>query len=78
MRKLKTSASISVILGTFSVLGIFLNLLALTDIGHGEPNLSLEWKAVRIGFLLIALFHVSAFVTLSQIFNFLKKQDITK
>lgn len=78
MRKLKTSASISVILGTFSVLGIFLNLLALTDIGHGEPNLSLEWKAVRIGFLLIALFHVSAFVTLSQIFNFLKKQDVTK
>lgn len=77
MRKLKTSASISVMLGAISVLGIFLNFLALTDIGHGEPDLSLEWKVVRIGFLFIALFHVSTFVTLSQIFKFLKKQDVT-
>jgi hypothetical protein len=54
-------------LGILSVLGIFMSHLALTDIFHGEADLTLEWKALQISFLAIVTFHVSAIYTLIRI-----------
>jgi len=68
MKKLRTSAMISLALGVLSALGILLSLLALTDIGHGaEPSLEAEWTMVQIGYALAGLFHVSVFVTLAWV-----------
>jgi hypothetical protein len=77
MRKLKTSATISIGLGILSVIAILMCHLALTDIWHGEGDLTLEWRVLQIGFLIIILFHVSAFVTLYHVVAFLKKPDAT-
>ena len=74
MKQLKTYAIISVILGVFSVIGIVLSHLALTDISHGESNVDLEWKIVQIGFVVIILFHVFVFMTLYRLFIFLRKE----
>lgn len=51
-------------LGILSSLALALSHLALTDIGHGEGDLSLEWSALRVSALVLAAFVVSTFVTL--------------
>jgi hypothetical protein len=47
-------------LGVLSVLAVILANLALIDIYHGEPDVTLEWNAVRVSFLIILVFHAFA------------------
>jgi hypothetical protein len=54
-------------LGALSLVAIVLALLALTDIGHGESDLTLEWNAVRMSFLIIIAFHLVAMRALTQV-----------
>lgn len=70
MKQLKIYASISVILGILSIIGIVFIHLALTDISHGETDVDLEWKIVQAGFVIIILFHVFVFMTLYRLFIF--------
>jgi len=73
MKKLKVSATVSLLLGILFVFGLLCTHLALTDIWHGtEPNLEVEWNVVRISFLIETLFLISAFITLAQVFKFVK------
>jgi hypothetical protein len=51
-------------LGILSSLAIVLSHLALTDIGHAEGDLSLEWGVLRVSALVLAAFIVSTFVML--------------
>lgn len=67
MIDLRKSAAISVALGVLSVIGLLVSLLALTDIAHGEPDVTLEWWVVRVAYLLVVLFQVAALVTLRRI-----------
>jgi len=53
-------------LGCLSSLSIILAHLALTDIYHGEADLSLEWHAVQAAFCMIIAFHVAAIAALIQ------------
>ena len=48
-------------LGLLSTLGLVAAALALTDIAHGEPDLTLEWTVLRVAALLVVAFHVTAF-----------------
>jgi hypothetical protein len=45
-------------LGVASALAVLLALLALTDIGHDEADVTLEWNVLRVAFLVIIAFHV--------------------
>ena len=54
-------------LGYLSSLGVIASLLALTDIFHGEADVSLEWWIVRVAFLLSAAFHSVSIVALRGI-----------
>ena len=51
-------------LGILSCLALVLSHLALTDIEHGEGDLSLEWSVLRASALILAAFILSTFVTL--------------
>ena len=51
-------------LGCLSSLAVITALLALTDIYHGEADVSSEWRAVQMAFLAIIAFHVTAFASL--------------
>jgi hypothetical protein len=53
-------------LGLFSVFAIVLAFLALTDISHGEADVTLEWNIVRLSFVVIITFHVVALRALGQ------------
>lgn len=54
-------------LGILSLFAVFVSHLALTDIYHGEADLSFEWGAVQICFAVIIAFQVSALLTLRQV-----------
>ena len=58
--------SVATALGVAAGFALVLCALALTDIAHGEADVQQEWWAVRIGFLLIALFIATALVTLAK------------
>jgi hypothetical protein len=50
--------------GWLSWLLVIVALLALTDVYHGEADLSLEWRALRVAFVVIIAFHFAAFAAL--------------
>ena len=51
-------------LGVISALAILVAHLALTDIYHGEADVSSEWRAVQAAAGVITAFHVAAFAML--------------
>ena len=59
--------SASTALGIAATLGLIVSALALQDIAHGEADVRNEWWAVRIGFILIALFIAVALLTLVRL-----------
>jgi hypothetical protein len=67
MNRVKRNVVISLILGVMSVLAIGVSHLALTDIWHGEADVSLEWTVLRLAALVIIVFHVSAFASMWQV-----------
>ena len=51
-------------LGCLSAVCIVLMFLALTDIYHGEADLSLEWRIVQVALVAMVAFHIAAFAAL--------------
>jgi hypothetical protein len=43
--------------------------LALLDIYHGETDVTLEWNAVRVSFLIILVFHAVALAAARKAVN---------
>lgn len=58
----RTTSRITVVLGGLSLLAVLGMALALQDISHHEPDLTLEWRVVRVAFLVILAFHASAVI----------------
>ncbi len=58
MKKIRRLLIASVILGVLSFVFFIMGRLAMTDIFHGEPDLTLEWNIVSLSFLPILIFHV--------------------
>ena len=63
----------SMIWGVISLLFFIVERLAMTDIFHGEPDLSLEWSLVSLSFLPILLFHILALVAATLAWRQLKR-----
>ncbi len=72
MTPLRRAVQLSLYLGGFSILAVVVSYLALTDIRHGESNLSLEWDVLRAAFFVIVLFQISALATLGRVFRVLR------
>jgi hypothetical protein len=60
-------ARVAVWLGVASVPAYFLAFAALQDIYHGEADLTLEWRALRLSFLIFLSFHAVALVVLLKL-----------
>ena len=58
MKRARQLLIASVILGAVSLVFFVLERLAMTDIFHGEPDLTLEWNVVSYSFLPILAFHL--------------------
>lgn len=72
MTQLRRAVQLSLLLGGLSILAMVVSGLALTDIGHGEADLTLEWGVLRAALLVIVLFQISALVTLGRVVRVLK------
>lgn len=59
---LRTACRVVLWLGAASLLAILTAHLALQDIYHGETDVTLEWRALRVSFLVIVAFHAAALV----------------
>ena len=73
MEKLKKWIWLSAGLGVLSILALGVSHLALTDIWHGEGDLSLEWNILRAAALILTTFIVAAFVTFLQMLRVTRK-----
>ena len=63
-KKIRFSATITMILGFLSVLALIFLFLALSDIADGEEDLKLEWHIAGISMIVLGAFTLSTFVTL--------------
>lgn len=66
MRNLKTQIRVTMALGALSLLAGLATHLALTDIYHGEADVTLEWNIVRLCALVLVAFIGMALSTLSR------------
>lgn len=67
MTNLKTQIRVTIVLGMLSLLAGLLTHLALTDIYHGEADVTLEWNMVRSGALVLLVFIGMALFTLRRV-----------
>jgi len=54
-------------LGFVSLAGLGLSHLALVDIYHGEPDLSVEWTVLRLSALVFLIFIALSLFTLGRV-----------
>ena len=73
MNNYKQSIAITLSLGILSLLAMAFSHLALTDIVHGEANVSLEWAILRVTALILLTFIGSSLFTFIRILK-LKSQ----
>ena len=66
MRNLKTQIRVTMALGALSLLAGLAAHLALTDIYHGEPDVTLEWGIVRVSALVLLAFIGMTLITLRR------------
>ena len=66
MINLKTQIRVTMVLGGLSLLAGVATHLALTDIYHGEADVTLEWSIVRVCALVLLVFISMALFTLRR------------
>ena len=66
MSQLKNQIRATMALGILSILAGILGHLALTDIYHGEGDLTLEWSILQAGAFIIFAFVVSSLLVLRK------------
>ena len=64
MKNLKMQIRVVIVLGILSLLAGLFAHLALTDIYHGEVDVTLEWSIVRISAVVFAAFIGASLFTL--------------
>ena len=72
MKKLRISATITVILGVLSVIAMISMFLALCDIADPTEPVRTEWRVVGIGMIVLSTFIISTFVTIGYLLKSVK------
>ena len=67
MTELKKQVQLTMTLGVLSLCAGVMGHLALTDIYHGNGNLSLEWNVLRACAVVLVVFIGSTLFTLRQV-----------
>lgn len=75
MKKLKISATITLILGVLSGIALILMFLALCDIADPTEPVKTEWRVVGISMIVLAVFVISTFVTIGYLIKSLRLTD---
>jgi uncharacterized membrane protein len=69
MKTLKIAATVTSILGFFSVIALVFLYLALSDIANHEPDQTLEWYVAGICLIVLCAFTLSTLITMARLFK---------
>jgi predicted membrane channel-forming protein YqfA (hemolysin III family) len=72
MKKLRIWATVALTLGILAFILLFLMVLALTDIYHGEENLKAEWGVMQLGFFVIFVLIVATLISTSLVLKYFR------
>ena len=75
MKNLQPLIRMSIALGVLSLIALGISFLALTDIRHGEADVSLEWKFLNFAALILLMYIFSGVVTLFRVLRFAKRGE---
>ena len=67
MKKLRISATTTMILGALSVIAMISMFLALCDIADPTEPVRTEWRVVGISMIVLSAFIISTFVTIGYL-----------
>ena len=76
MKKTKRLLLATALLGLVSLGAFIFGRLAMTDIFHGEADLTLEWNVVSATFLPVLIFHLLAVFAAFYVWRRLEKEKI--
>ena len=60
-------ANIALVLGIASLIAGVVGALALTDISHGEADVTVEWRALQVAAIVVLAFHAIAIAALRRL-----------
>jgi hypothetical protein len=72
LKAVRIYVRMTIALGLLSLLAVVFSHFALTDIYHGEADLSLEWSMLRMSALVILVFIGSTLATLTRVLELTK------
>jgi hypothetical protein len=72
MKKLRSSATVTGILGFLSVPALIVLFLALSDIAESGTTYKLEWYVAGTSMIILSVFILSVFVTLRFLLKYLR------
>jgi len=78
MIKLRVWAGIALTLAILGLIVLFLMFLALVDISHGEENLVLEWRIVKLGLFVIFFLIISTFICTGLVLKYFHDRNSGK
>lgn len=78
MKKLQIWATVALTLGILSLILLFLMVLALADIYHGEENLTAEWGLLQLGLFVIFFLIVATFISAGLVLKYFRDRDDRK
>lgn len=78
MKALRLRIRLTLVLGGLTLVAILMSHLALTDIFHGEGDLTQEWAFVQFGFVIIVAFLVLSCFALMNFLSYLNGSNKEK
>ena len=78
MKKLRIWATVALTLGILGFILLFLMVLALADIYHGEENLTAEWGVLQLGFFVIFFLIVATLISTSLMLKYFRDRGDRK
>jgi len=74
MNSLQRLIRMCIALGILSFISLVISFFALTDIAHGESDLSLEWASLKFSALILLMFIAMTLTTLSRVIKSAKAE----
>ena len=78
MKKLRIWAMVALALGILALVLLFLMVLALADIYHGEKDVTAEWGVLQLGFFVIFFLIVATFISTGLVLKYFRDKGERK
>ena len=78
MKKLRIWATVSLTLGILAMVVLLVSVAALTDIYHGEEDVTIEWTFLRLAFGVIFFLIVATIICTTLVLKHFRERNKTR